>query len=169
MSFQKPVLLVTLVVPPLRQAVRWGGKKDSDRQDRKRKKKKVETTVQDTESRGVVFLCGYIFKREKSMYGLQTLRYTILNSTTERHEELDWLGSSFPGISYLKAWPRWSVQNSFCFWLPFQGKSIWIFTNEFASRFPYVEQLSEGWSRRLWLSADVPQPCWGASYYRGPL
>lgn len=139
------------------------------RQARQEKKKKVETTVQDTESRVVVFLCGYIFKREKSMYGLQTLRYTILNSTTERHEELNWHGSSFPGISYLKAWPRWSVQNSFCFWLPFQGKSIWIFTNEFASRFPYVEQLSGGWSRRLRLSADVPQPNRGASYYRGPL
>lgn len=58
--------LVTLVVPPLRQPVWWGERQNSDRQGRENLKEEI--AGQDTESRGVIFLCGYIFEGKKSIY-----------------------------------------------------------------------------------------------------
>lgn len=42
------------------------------------------------------------------------------------------------------------------FWVPFGKKTVFLlFSNKFVSRFPYAEQFSVGWFRRLWQNLSV--------------
>lgn len=87
--------LVTLVVPAMRQAMRCGERQDSDSKIEKTSRKKLQGRTQKVEM-SFLSVVTYL-RRKRSIYELQILRCIILSGMTERHEELDWHGSAFPG------------------------------------------------------------------------
>lgn len=89
---------------------------------------------------GVIRLSGGI-----STYCFQTLRYTILSSLTEGHEEKHWHGSTFPGLGEAV----WKSDHDDLymahahFWELFGKRTVLLlFSSKFVSGFPYTQQVS---------------------------